>query len=234
MLALLFIMGLQPLSARDRLQVIDDSIKALGADIRALQNKNETLLNSIKDTSPLIHNQDSIIRDLESQIEIEKITVDSLEIKRKDATIKKMNEEIESNNGNFIVIATNFLYVPYNKENISLALDTYKLAEGSNVYTKYQIRKKLLNDYEQDTKELKEFLANNTQEKITTLKFIEITKAFNDLTPVKDYPQYGNGWEELYLGSIINDINSALKKAEDPKNAVDLDKVFTDNLKKLR
>lgn len=234
MLALLFIIGFQPLSARERITEIQDSLKIISAEIHELQDQNKNIIGSISAINLLIHNQDSIISDFNYQIEKAKISVDSLDITRMDATIKNLKNEIEANSGNFIVIATNFLYVPYNPDNVDLALATYELARGTDLYDKYLIRRKLLTDYQYDTKDLIKFLEENTREKITMLNLGRIFDYFNHLHAVREYPKYGNGWEELYLGSIINDINSALKKAEDPKNAVDLDKVFTDNLKKLR
>lgn len=234
MLALLFIMGLQPLSAQNRLKVINDSINLLGNEIRPLKDRNKVLLDSINAVTSLINRQDSIISDINSQIEIARQTIDSKDIKGMEAEIKNLKDEIDSNSGNFIVIATNFLYVPYNQDNVSVALATYDLAKESEVYNKYSIRQKLLKNYKTDTEKLKKFLEANTKNKITMLNLGAISNAFNNLEPVKQYPQYGNGWKELYLGSIINEIKGALTEAIDPKNAVDLDKVFNDNLKKLR
>lgn len=227
-------MGLQPLSAQNRLKVINDSINLLGNEIRPLKDRNKVLLDSINAVTSLINRQDSIISDLNSQIEIARPTIDPKDIKDMDAAIKNLKDEIDSNSGNFIVIATNFLYVPYNQDNVSVALATYELAKESDLYDKYIIRNDLLKYYASDTETLKNFLQEVTKNKITMLQLGAISKAFNELDPVKDYPKYGNGWEELYLGSIINDINAALKKAEDPRNAVDLDKVFNDNFNKLR
>ena len=58
-------------------------------------------------------------------------------------------------------------------------------------------------------------------EKITN-KFRELRKNFNDLSCVKDYKAYGDGWEDTYLGEIIKGIEKDL-----------YDKSYENNLDKL-
>lgn len=159
-----------------------------------------------------------------------RVATDSLEIvrlKREVASLRNdsigaLKKEIDSMQRGYVTIASNFLYIPYDRYNIEeLAIPVYEKAKGNPVYDQYIVRLELLRNLRADLMELSEFIDGIVP--IRNPIGIEYTlneksKALEGLAGVKRNRGYGKDWTELNYGKTYSAVKAALK-ATDAKRA---------------
>lgn len=131
----------------------------------------------------------------------------------------------------FIRIASNFLYIPYESYSINkLAIPTFEKA-STGLKEKHQIRYELLKSYKQDTQSLLDFIIDC--DKRLGGHFVDKTIANNLLQELhnqsfyKNYKRY-NDWTNTYLGKEILNVESQLKAFDGSKNKFSAGKIKTE------
>ena len=183
-LSLLFVLSLAiPVYAND---IDKQQIKTLTAANNLLLNENEMLYESL-----------SFVRDSLSNI-----------IENNENVIKKQNETIDDYKATFIEMASNFLYIPYDEYSINeVAIPAFEKAKGSSYYNNYAIRLEMLKHYKEDINYIIKFLnkaLKDMPENGSLTKWAQDSKAeFGKYAVVRGYQQYGDDWQNTYLGKYI-------------------------------
>ena len=251
--ALFLIAGIQPLSAKNRITVLEDSIKILKFQYDSLKTCNSHLINDISNLDndiiileDICKQRTELLRDLnEKKNVIESVKSELQDTPVKESDIKKVKKDIDEYKASFVEMASAFLYVPYNREGITkIAIPAFELSKGSSYYDDYRIRLTLLQNYDKNTDQLLTYLERN----LIKLEYLnkqiengnikkaqniseEIKSDFYKLPCVNEYKSYGKGWEETYLGEFIYPIEKILNN-NSPFDKIE--KVFKDYLKKLQ
>ena len=137
------------------------------------------------------------------------------------ATIKKAIKDYQAS---FIDMATTFLYIPYNEAGITkIAIPAFDKSKGSPYYEKYQIRLTLLQHYKKNTEDLIKYLQNSQPEleelnksiqakdyNMIPYKINKLKSEFYKLNSISEYKDYGEGWQDTYLGDILYGIENLL------------------------
>lgn len=121
---------------------------------------------------------------------------------------------------NYIRMASNFLYIPYEDYSIQkIAIPAFQNIKGSNLYQKHKIRLILLENYKADIKFLSNFIDDMIKNKDLGIAFgLTDTRERNKQTKKKEldhtqlvstYKQYDD-WENTFIGVKIKEINRAL------------------------
>lgn len=250
---LFIVAGLQPLSAKNRVTELEETIATLKAQYDTLKTKNSNLIKEISDLENDIIVSDSAItqqQELLKSLNDKKASIDAKKSELQnfnvtEADTEKVKNDIDEYKASFVEMATAFLYVPYNEEGIfRIAIPAFELSKGSSYYEDYHIRLKLLHNYKNNTNQLKNYLGKRClefddahklieQNKLTNVqsKLGNIIPEFYKLSCVEEYKSYGEGWEETYLGEIINGIEKLLNS----NSTVDkVEKAFRNYLMKLQ
>lgn len=252
MLALFLIAGLQPVSA-NKIKELEETIETLKAEYETLKTKNSNLINEISGLEHDIIVSDGTInqrKDLLQSLNEQKASIEAKKSELQnynvtEADTEKVKNDIDEYKASFVEMATAFLYVPYNEEGITkIAIPAFQLSKGSSYYNDYKIRLTLLQNYNKNTDQLKKYLGKwclefddahklIEQNKLTNVqsKLGNIIPEFYKLSCVEEYKSYGDGWEETFLGEIINRIENLLN-SELPVDKVE--KEFRNYLMKLQ
>ena len=156
------------------------------------------------------------------------------------AQLKEKDEQIDKYLRKLISIASNFLFIPYEKYSIDdVAIPAFETAKGTEYYTKYNIRLTLLKNYKADTDALIKFLtAHQNEARNHTYDLSSwassLRSEFSSMQLVRSYREYGEGWDETYLGKVIYSILDTLNNTDGPNAAQKIDSKFTSLLKSLR
>lgn len=154
--------------------------------------------------------------------------------------IREKDEQIDRYLKKFISIASNFLYIPYEKYSINdVAIPAFEAAKGTNYYDKYYIRLQLLKNYKTNTDELKKFLMDNQNGGRRNMDYLpswadRTLSQLNSLNVVKQYRQYGDGWDETFLGKIIYELQEVLDNPYGDNAYQRIDTKFAQSLKAVR
>ena len=256
MLALLLIAGLQPVSAKDKVKELEDSIATLKAQYETLKTKNSNLIKEISDLehdtivikSTITQRKELLesLKEKKASIEAKKLELQNYNVT--DADSEKVKNDIDEYKASFVEMATAFLYVPYNKEGISkIAIPAFELSKGSSYYDDYKIRLTLLQNYNKNTDQLIKYLDSSLMKfedmnkqiekgniKNAQSNFDKIKSDFFKLSCFEEYKSYGDGWEETYLGEIIKGIEKLLTSDSPAVKNDKIEKAFKDFLMKLQ
>lgn len=146
-----------------------------------------------------------------------------------DKQLKAKDEEVTQYQKKFINVASNFLYIPYDRYSLdNLALPAFQEINGTALYKEYEQRETLLKNYEDNIKELIRFCStckidnpfDISQEKK------KAQNSFNALAVVTDYKKYSD-WQNTYLGKYIAKISNAINAVND-NNYNNLEKQLKD------
>lgn len=154
--------------------------------------------------------------------------------------IREKDEQIDRYLKKFISIASNFLYIPYEKYSINdVAIPAFEAAKGTNYYDKYYIRLQLLKNYKTNTDELKKFLMDNQNGGRRNMDYLpswadRTLSQLNSLNVVQQYRQYGDGWDETFLGKIIYELQEVLDNPYGDNAYQRIDTKFAQSLKAVR
>ena len=126
-----------------------------------------------------------------------------------DAVVKSQ----EFSNKKLVNIASNFLYIPYEAYSIQkIAIPAFKAVTDEQLLHKHQIKLALLENYQQDIRDLLSFISDI--EKELGNRFAKDLKVLNQRYINTDYyhryNQY-NDWKNTYLGKRINYIDAKMK-----------------------
>ena len=204
---------------------IQDNEKYLRQVSKTVNIKDKDLENDIIVSDGIINQRKELLQSLNEQkarIEAKKSELQNYNVTEADT--EKVKNDIDEYKASFVEMATAFLYVPYNEEGITkIAIPAFQLSKGSSYYNDYEIRLTLLQNYKNNTEKLIKYLdkslynfdyINNQIEKNNLpnaqRKYEEIKSDFYKLSCVEEYKSYGEGWEETYLGEIINGIEKLL------------------------
>ena len=157
----------------------------------------------------LYQSEKSKVLDLQSRLNSQN---DSLKTKNK--VIKENRDRIEELEKSMIIIASNFLYIPYEDYSINkIAIPAYESVKSPDLKLKYNNRYVLLKNYVDHVNELKAFLISVNDElgKSSLLRRSsnEIVKSFEDLKIYKDYTNYAD-WDKTYLGSFLMKVKNKI------------------------
>ena len=261
-LVLLLSTGISPIYAKkSKTEVLEDSVTSLAHRINSISLNNRRLSASVDSINVAIIEKNEDIQGLKALItEYEaKAAGTAPEVVRNEAQLSMVKKEIKDNNIFFVEMASNFLYLPYNRESIEMiAIPAFNQAKGSSFYDDYKIRYHLLRNYSKDIKELQYFL----NDCISDLKKFNskdsdydpfysvygdsdspetpasLAKQFNNrflkLRCVSDYKEYGKGWEETFLGKLIYRIEKALSDESIIGRPAKMEDIFSNYLTKLQ
>lgn len=137
-------------------------------------------------------------------------------IKQQNQEINILSKELESqqkklNNYylDLIEIGSNFLYLPYNEAAIKdIAKPALEAAKPYDKFNKYQIRLDCIENYNKDITDVMNFINTNQIDKESnlTVALANFNAAFLGMETVKRYLNFGEGWEDTYLGKYIKEI----------------------------
>lgn len=268
LLALFLMAGLKPVSAKDRVTEMEDSVQLIKARFDSLKDRERQLLTEIQNLELDVIVSKDTINHMTARLESLKEKWESLnyendELKKvtvTDEDIAKINNNIDQYQISFVQMASAFLYMPYNKGAVEkIAIPAFDQSSGSSYYKDYSIILKLLNHYEADANQLLNFIDKAriafdhlddlfikkelSNERIPDVfepfeireKLNNLKKEFNYLPCVKDYKEdYGDGWEDTYLGEIINGIDKIFNDRSTAKNLNNVSKIFKGYLERLQ
>lgn len=260
LVAISFLLAFMPI---ETMAEKDENAK-LAEDIKSLEETNSKLSDEILGKKSLIAELNDTITNLRDSLSIqqderpvEMNTADEVSLAKE---IKALNNDIDDYKATFVEMATNFLYIPYDRISIEeIAIPAFKLAFGSSYYNDYIIRLKLLKNYSADIAELKRFLESsinvlkNTKtgvppiENLNSVSFTgswsqnrdlnsileDLNARFAALNVVISYPQYGDGWEDTFLGRIIKNIERTLSDRNPANTAAKTADVLNNYLSSL-
>ena len=170
----------------------------------------------------------------------EVVTDDAAIISNLREQLKMKDEQIDKYLKKLISIASNFLYLPYEKYSINdVAIPAFETARGTEYYTKYNIRLTLLKNYKTDTDALIKFLVSHQNEAKRNEYNLSswaanIRSEFNAMPVVQSYKQYGDGWDETYLGQVIYGVLEQLNNTSGDQAAQRIDAKFANYIRALR
>ena len=137
-------------------------------------------------------------------------------IKQQNQEINRLRKELEGqqkklNNYylDLIEIGSNFLYLPYNAAAIrDIAKPALEAARPYDKFDKYKIRLDCIVNYNNDITDVKNFINEHpiNQDANLTVELAHFNAAFLGMEAVKRYLNFGEGWEDTYLGKYINEI----------------------------
>lgn len=190
------------------LEELADKVVDLEEEISELEKKRDALMVELDQKT------DSLIRAKETLIET--LNREKDEALKGNGSLQKAkeNEIIEWEN-RMVKLATNFLFVPYDKKSIDkIAIPAFNDIKGSDVYNQYKIRLTLLQNYETDAKELIAFCSKHEKDMVNPLRSDEWKQKtlaeLKALPCVIEYQQYGKGWENSTLGKVIVILSNAI------------------------
>lgn len=167
---------------------------------QAVQNKRD-----LQQKYDQLHKQDSV-----KTCELNKI--------RKEYNVLKSNYDAvvisqEFSNKKLVNIASNFLYIPYEAYSIQeIAIPAFKAVTDEQLLHKHQIKLTLLENYQQDIRDLLAFISEI--EKELGNRFAKDLKVLDQRYINTDYylryNQYDD-WKNTYLGKKINYIDAKMK-----------------------
>lgn len=160
--------------------------------------------NKLQESCAKLLKQDSVntkkLNDLEPKYNLLKSEYDLLAKSQELANKKLVN------------IASNFLFIPYEAYSIQeIAIPAFKAVTDKQLLRKHQIKLTLLENYQQDIRDLLEFISNVEKElcmPFANLKDLE--KQFLEKEFYLRYNQY-ESWKNTYLGKIIDSIDAKMK-----------------------
>ena len=156
------------------------------------------------------------------------------------AQLREKDEQIDKYLKKLISIASNFLFLPYEKYSIDdVAIPAFETAKGTDYYTKYRIRLTLLKNYKADTEAMIKFLSSNqNQARNHTYDLSSwassLRSQFNAMQFVQSYREYGEGWVETYLGKMFYTILDTLQNTSGDQAAQRIDAKFTNLLRQIK
>ena len=126
-----------------------------------------------------------------------------------DAVVKSQ----EISNKKLVNIASNFLYIPYEAYSIEkIAIPAFKAVTDEHLLHKHQIKLALLENYQQDIRDLLSFISDI--EKELGNRFAKDLKVLDQRYIITDYyhryNQYDD-WKNTFLGKRINYIDAKMK-----------------------
>ena len=154
--------------------------------------------------------------------------------------LREKDEQIDKYLKKLISLASNFLFVPYEKYAVNdLAIPAFEAAKGTEYYDRYYIRLKLLKNYKSDIDALTKFLQAHVGEAKKNEYDLyywasNLKQELNALPVVQSYRQYGDGWDETYLGKIIYGLLEQLSDTSGSQAAGKIDAKISNSLKLLR
>lgn len=189
--------------------VLPDSIGWLNKEVASLKERNNALKDLLKEEQQLVASKENKIYSLNDKI------------KQVESSYNERITQLEEKNiyllKKMVSIASNFLYIPYEEYSINeIAIPAFKELEGSELFSKYNIRFELLKNYKSDIEMMIEFLTKaddifkipyapiiEDEAKVQCLNFEKSSFCLN-------YKKYED-WEETYLGKKIRYINYILR-----------------------
>ena len=143
---LFLIGGLQSVSAKkmSAAQILKERNDSLIMVIDSLNIVNKDISKSIDDLDSQIRDKGEELNELIYKVREAQNKVEEANSQGPDAltdNLEKISKQIDGCNIALIEMATNFLYLPYNKYCIeSIALPAFRATEGSKYYDEYKIR----------------------------------------------------------------------------------------------
>lgn len=177
-------------------------------DLSCLENEKKMAVQECKDLKQayvLLQKQDSV-----KTKELNKLTSEYNSLKRDYESVVKSQE---SANKNLLTIASNFLYIPYEAYSIQeIAIPAFKAVTDQQLLQKYQIRLVLLENYQQDIRDVLAFISGI--EKELSVPFTKDLKSLDqrylNMEFFRRYCQYDD-WKNTYLGKILKYIDMKMK-----------------------
>ena len=125
-----------------------------------------------------------------------------------------MAKSQELANKKLVNIASNFLYIPYEAYSIQeIAIPAFKAVTDKQLLQKHQIKLVLLENYQQDIRDLLEFISHDVKKELDN-RFARdlntLEKQFLEKGFYLRYSQYED-WKNTYLGKIIYDVDEKMK-----------------------
>lgn len=183
-----------PLSEFDRLRAVDRSVPALEEGWKAK---------------------------IDSVRKADQATIDSLQkvIDAKNAAITSAQEEVIQYRKDYISLASNFLYMPYDSYSISdIVKPAYERVKDTELGKEYKVRFDLLFNYEAYAREILDFCKRQEHKPINAARITkdaaEINAAFNALPAVAAFKKYDD-YKNTYLGRYIFNIENTLSTVRD-------------------
>lgn len=192
---------------------LDQLKKNVEAQYDMYLKETQKLMNMKEDLNGL----DTKISDADSKINELNIKL-TAPVAKDSETIKKMEEQQLADTTlfyqkKFSTMASNFLYLPYNRYSIDeIAIPAYDAIKGSELYIQRAIRLQLLKSYREDIESLIEYISDMEPklDKLTGIfkmatvtiknnKWLELKNSLNSLRFVREYQKYTD-WKETYLG----------------------------------
>lgn len=193
----------------DKAMALPDGIVRKLADnealVNSLKNENSALKDLMKESQKELVNKENVTAELQAKI-------DSLQ----NVVIKQMRDSIDGFQKDLISMASNFLYIPYERYSIEqIAIPAFESVKNPEYLDKYSNRLTLLKNYEENLKSLIAFLANAEKGLSYGLTSMKEAKAKDNLDALsnselyKDYQAYDD-WKNTYLGRQISLIQKLL------------------------
>lgn len=177
-------------------------------NLSLLENEKKQAVQKVQDLQQAynqLQKQDSV-----KTSELNKIRTEYNVLKNNyDAVVKSQ----EISNKKLVNIASNFLYIPYEAYSIEkIAIPAFKAVTDEQLLHTYQIRLVLLENYQQDIRDLLTFISDI--EKELGNRFAKDLKDLEQRYIKTDYylryNQYDD-WKNTYLGKKINYIDAKMK-----------------------
>lgn len=159
-----------------------------------------------------------LLREAQQETEAKNREITNLKRKIDDLqsiTIKRLEASNDTLQRRLISMASNFLYIPYDKYSIEeIAIPAFLSTKGTPAYTRYQNRLPLLQNYKSDIKSIVETLSQI--EKDLEWGIVRNQKANEHLNNIQTstmYQRYASydDWENTYLGGQLQSICILLK-----------------------
>lgn len=166
-----------------------------------------------------------------------RINEDSLKILKQSKELSalqfandSLTKQLLKDDKNFVVIASNYLYLPYEAFSIEkIAIAAFEAVRDSTVRSNNLINYRLLKNYRQDIQSLLSFM-NEYQIKFNTPFGLpkEAQEAMNILQTMDAYIAYKQfeGWEQTYLGKCFQQVESQLKRFDGRINKINFQSII--------
>lgn len=186
----------------------------------------DTTIVAIKDLPEIKHDTDSIIENLKREIYILKNEVADLkdskerEIKSKDAEIKRLNKYLIFADSVIARISNDCLRKKYDSVRVTEALAYFRKMYSPELQNKFKRLEQLLNEYLNDSKEIRDILAEAENDPEIKNPFTGQRKAViykNKIESTRYFKEvYNSNWTIPYLNNVIDRVIKALS-VFDPK-----------------
>ncbi len=166
---------------------------------------------------------DSEVKFMEKLLESRILEIDSLkkQIAFKNSIVKRFEVKNDSLQREFISLASNFIYIPYDSYSINqIAIPAFNMVKGTELYNHYLVRLTLLENYTIDIKYLVDFLTkattnldfgiNSQFERQRKQKIDELMNQLDFSDTNKRYDAYDDG-ANTFIGSKLIAIKRLLK-----------------------